>query len=272
MTAFGIALAGLVLVIGALIQYFSTIPSNKVPEKPVALITLLSVGALLGIISIIVSVQTSLLSLTSVIIPSALSLFLAAAVFWLLSQRKTPIGDIKVKVGDQMLPFNATTSEGREFHTSELDGKRTLLKFFRGGWCPYCSAELENFESMLPKLSEYGVTVVALSKDSVEEAAIHKVRDNLSLTLLSDPQLNVIRQYGVEHHKALGGTTDGRKLFGIPLAPPNGFSAMAIPTSLLIDENGIIQWIDQSQDYRLRSGEDIVISAVKSAFELQKAA
>ena len=119
---------------------------------------------------------------------------------------------------------------------------------------------------MQPDLEEYNVSVVALSKDSVEEVAIHKTRDKLSLTLLSDSKLEVIRQYGVEHHKALGSSTGSFMLFGIPLALVPSFKTMAIPTSLLVDENGVIQWIDQTDDYRLRSDNSRVLEAVTDAF------
>ena len=100
----------------------------------------------------------------------------------------------------------------------------------------------------------------------MEEAAIHKNRDNLNLKLLSDAQLAVIRQYGVEHHKAIGFTTGTVMLGGIPLALTPSFKTMAIPTSLLIDENGVIQWIDQADDYRIRSNGERVLQAVQSAF------
>ena len=119
---------------------------------------------------------------------------------------------------------------------------------------------------MQSDLDRYGVSLIALSKDTVEEAATHKTRDQLSLTLLSDPDLEVIRQYGVEHHKALGFTTGTFTLFGIPLALTPSFKTMAIPTSLLVDENGVIRWIDQAEDYRLRSSNDRVFRAVKDAF------
>ncbi len=119
---------------------------------------------------------------------------------------------------------------------------------------------------MQSDLDKYNVTVVALSKDSVEDAARHKIRDKLSLTLLSDSKLEVIRQYGVEHHKAVEFSKGSFVLFGIPLALVPSFKTMAIPTSLLIDESGVIQWIDQADDYRVRSNEDRVLEAVKSAF------
>ena len=119
---------------------------------------------------------------------------------------------------------------------------------------------------MQPDLEKHGVSVVALSKDTVKDAAKQKARDKLSLILLSDPKLEVIRQYGVEHHKAIEFSTGSFTLFGIPLALVPSVKTMAIPTSLLLDENGIIQWIDQADDFRLRSSEDRVLQAIKSVF------
>ncbi len=119
---------------------------------------------------------------------------------------------------------------------------------------------------MQPDLEKHSVSAIALSKDTVEEATIHKNRDNLSLTLLSDSKLTVIRQYGVEHHKSLNFKTGEFMLFGIPLAFSPSFKAMAIPTTLLIDENRVIQWIDQTDDYRIRSDGDRVLKAVKTTF------
>jgi hypothetical protein len=59
---------------------------------------------------------------------------MASTFFYLLSLRKTPVGDLKVKVGDSLLPFEATASDGTRFYTDSLAGKKTLFKFYRGGW------------------------------------------------------------------------------------------------------------------------------------------
>lgn len=116
-------------------------------------------------------------------------------------------------------------------------------------------------------LAPYGVSIVALSKDSVATAAAHRKRDGLALTLLADPELKIIRQYGVEHHKAVEFSTGSFMLFGIPLALFPSFKTMAIPTTLLVDEAGKIAWIDQSEDYRMRSEVAMVLDAVKTAFD-----
>lgn len=119
---------------------------------------------------------------------------------------------------------------------------------------------------MQSELEKLGIHVVALSKDSVEEALIHKDRDGLTLTLLADPKLKVIRQYGVEHHKALNFTTGRFTILGFPVGFGPSFKTMAIPTSMLVDENGVIRWIDQSEDYRVRSDDRRVREAVGSVF------
>ena len=119
---------------------------------------------------------------------------------------------------------------------------------------------------MKSDLEQYGVNVVAISKDDAKTADKHKSRDNLSLTLLADPELAVIRQYGVEHHKALEVSGPSVTVFGITLGFIPSVKKMAIPTSMLIDEQGVIRWIDQTDDYRLRSSEELVMKAVKDVF------
>ena len=266
--AFGLALAGFLVIFGTIIAYFRTIPRGRVPVKVGGIVLKLSVGILLAILAVICTFRGAGPAEPLVLVPAIFSGVMGSAILWLLSQRKIPKGDLQVKVGDKLLPFASTSSDGMSFNSQDLLGKRTLFKFFRGGWCPYCSAELQSFNGLLPDLEKYDVNVVALSKDSVADAAIHKARDHLNFSLLSDPNLDVIKQFGVEHHKALGQSQNTKTLVGgIPFGlSPFSFKTMAIPTSLLVDEDGIIQWIDQTDDYRLRSNAERVMGAVKSAF------
>lgn len=92
---------------------------------------------------------------------------------------------------------------------------------------------------MQPQLAKEGITY-RLSHNTAEEAAIHKKLDGLSRPLLSDPNLEVIRLCGLEHQKALSFTTRRRTIAGIPVAFTPSFKTMAIPISMLVDENGIV--------------------------------
>ena len=115
---------------------------------------------------------------------------------------------------------------------------------------------------MRPIFEAHGVEVVAISKDDVEDARRHRNRDDLSFSLLSDPDLKVHRAYGLVHQKGLEYITF--YVFGVPLGWPTGFQSMAIPTTLLVDEEGIVRWIDQTDDYRLRGDARRIETALAS--------
>ena len=87
-----------------------------------------------------------------------------------------------------------------------------------------------------------------------------------AITLLADPELEVIGRFGLRHHRTLRFSSPVLRLFGLPLGLPVGFEAMAIPTTLLVDEHGIVRWIDQADDYRIRSDAERVTSAIAEVF------
>ena len=131
--AIGLSAASLLWTGATIVVYFSTIPAGKVPAKVTPLVMKLLVGMALAAAAIIWAQQHDALG-AAVIAPASVSAGFAGFVLWLLTQRKTPVGEIKVSVGQSILPFAATTSQGAAFHTDDLSGTRTLLKFFRGGW------------------------------------------------------------------------------------------------------------------------------------------
>lgn len=246
------------------VHYFYKLKKNQVPKTPILLMVGMLVSSIVSIGSLSLSFSDPTSSTVLVVLLALYVLPTSALFSYLLANKATPVGDIKVKTADEILPFKTAS-----FDSASLNGQRTLLKFYRGSWCPYCSAELVMFEELKPKLKEYGVQIMAISNDTVEQQKAHSIRDNISHTLISDPQLNIIRQYGVEHHKAIGATSNNLiSIFGIamPLPWKMKYTPMSIPTSLLIDENGKIVWIDQSDDYRLRASEEAVMGAVKANF------
>ena len=118
---------------------------------------------------------------------------------------------------------------------------------------------------MSPLFEQYGVTVIALSKDTPEIARTHRERDGLNFTLLCDPDLAIIERFGLLHE----GAVEFRTFFlagHFPLGWPTGFKRMAIPTTLLLDEKGIVRWIDQADDYRLRGDRTRTENALKEVF------
>jgi peroxiredoxin len=61
-----------------------------------------------------------------------------------------------------------------------LAGEYSVVLFYRGGWCPYCNAQLRAFQRANDKLAESGARVVALSID--DEATTRATIDRHSLS------------------------------------------------------------------------------------------
>ncbi len=70
--------------------------------------------------------------------------------------------------------------------------------------------------------------------------------------MLSDPKLVVTDAFGLRN-------------LGFHSAPPtDDAEALPIPTSLLVDANGKVLWIDMSENYQRRSKPEVVLAALQA--------
>ncbi|HUE95302.1 MAG TPA: peroxiredoxin-like family protein, partial [Longimicrobiaceae bacterium] len=72
-----------------------------------------------------------------------------------------------------------------------------LLIFYRGGWCPYCSAHLGEIAVMQEELAELGVQILAISPDRPEKLRESIADRELGYQLLSDSEMSATRAFGL---------------------------------------------------------------------------
>lgn len=132
--AIALSVGAYVVVMATWVAYMAKVPSGRVPVWPMGSIIAQCTGIALAVSALVVGYEGSGSLGVTIVVPAGFALLMGPMFLWLLTQRKTPIGNLKVAVGDKLLGFEAMTSEGVSFHSDELAGKRTLLKFFRGGW------------------------------------------------------------------------------------------------------------------------------------------
>lgn len=80
------------------------------------------------------------------------------------------------------------------------DGKRVVLVFYRGGWCPHCKKQLGELAQNQGKIEETGAVVAAISSDSIEDAKALRTNLGLRFELYSDASLAVITKWGVDDY------------------------------------------------------------------------
>ncbi len=81
--------------------------------------------------------------------------------------------------------------------------KPAVLVFYRGGWCPYCNAQLSALRDIMPTLSKLGYQLIAITPDSV--ASINKSLTDtggqkLNYTLLSDANFAASSAFGLAYY------------------------------------------------------------------------
>lgn len=99
---------------------------------------------------------------------------------------------MKLKNGQQFPTITASRVDGGEMTIpQDLEGRRAVLLFYRGHWCPYCRQQLLGFQQAIEQLHELNAEVVALSVDSLEQAQQTVERHKLSFPVL----------YGLDAHE-----------------------------------------------------------------------
>jgi peroxiredoxin len=96
------------------------------------------------------------------------------------------------------------------------------------------------------------VQIVTVSTDLPEEIRKGRGHHRLKAHMLSDRDLAVTDAFGLRNQGIHSGPISG------------GAEALPVPTSLLIDGNGKVLWIDQAENYQRRSGPEVVLAALRT--------
>ena len=121
--------------------------------------------------------------------------------------------------------FTLSDKDGNSVSLSDFIGKKVVLYFYPKDNTPGCTRQACAFASAYKGFTEKNVAVIGVSKDSVASHVRFAEKYSLPFVLLSDPELEAIKAYGVWKEKKLY----GKASFGV------------VRTTFIIDENGIIE-------------------------------
>jgi peroxiredoxin Q/BCP len=109
--------------------------------------------------------------------------------------------------GDAAPDFTLPTDDGGSVSLRDLRGRKVIVYFYPAAMTPGCTKQACDFTDSLSSLEAAGYTVVGISPDKPEKLAKFRDRDHLTITLLSDPDKSVMKQYGAFGEKSLYGKT-----------------------------------------------------------------
>ena len=129
-----------------------------------------------------------------------------------------------LETGTTAPDFTLPDQNGKNHSLKEYRGKKVILYFYPKDNTPGCTKQACGYSALLPPIEEKGAIVLGVSKDSVVSHKRFEEKQNLSITILSDPERKVIEAYDVWKEKK----NYGKVSMGV------------VRTTYLIDENGII--------------------------------
>lgn len=147
--------------------------------------------------------------------------------------------------------------------------KPTILIVYRGGWCPYCNAQLNRLMKIEDQLTALGFQLIAVSPDSNKNTKDMKQKDGLSYTLLTDNKLELSKALGLAYFLDKEVEAKYRNKLGVPFIDINGDSrvSLPVPAVYIFDQQGKVHYQYISPKFQVRVDEQILLKNAKQAMQ-----
>jgi peroxiredoxin len=157
-------------------------------------------------------------------------------------------------VGAKIPEFQLQDHDGKTISSSALLAKgRLVLSFIRGRWCPFCVAQMEAMNLILPEIELAGATLAAISPQTVQQSFFMRDQHKLRFPLFSDAGNNVARQFGLTYRVANEQEALYRKAFvNLPVVNGDDSWELPIPATYIIDRDGTVLYASANEDYAER--------------------
>ena len=127
-------------------------------------------------------------------------------------------------IGTKAPDFTLPDQNGDMHALKDYRGRKVILYFYPKDNTAGCTKQACSYTAMRPQFAEKGAVILGISKDTVASHKRFEEKQNLGITLLADPERQVIEAYDVWKEKKLYGKT----------------SMGVVRTTYLIDEDGTI--------------------------------
>lgn len=151
--------------------------------------------------------------------------------------------------------------DGKEINIkSHINGKATVLVFFRGGWCPYCNAQLSGLQQIEKEITALGFQIVAITPDKVADIPSDIEKGKLTYQLLSDSKINVGSAFGIAYrNEATIKNYNGL----LQKASGEEHGILPVPSVFIIDKTGKILFEYINPNIKERLNEKVLLAILK---------
>ncbi|MBB1243600.1 thioredoxin-dependent thiol peroxidase [Streptomyces durbertensis] len=131
----------------------------------------------------------------------------------------------RLQPGDPAPAFTLPDADGKEVSLADYAGRKVIVYFYPAALTPGCTKQACDFTDNLELLADAGYDVIGVSPDKPEKLARFREKEELSVTLVGDPEKEVLTAYGAFGEKKLY----GKVVTGV------------IRSTVIVDEDGKVE-------------------------------
>ena len=164
-----------------------------------------------------------------------------------------------LSVGDRIPELTIKNINNESVLLTELvKEQKTILLFYRGGWCPYCNKQLSAIGESLEEINTLGYQIVGISPDSSEELKKSIAKNNINYTLLSDSNSELSTAMGIAFKAP-------EKYSSMLLNYSDDLNSgiLPVPSIFILNTAGVILYEYVNADYKERISQEELINALK---------
>ncbi|MBB3047389.1 peroxiredoxin [Litorivivens lipolytica] len=169
-----------------------------------------------------------------------------AYVFWY--SRLGRSDNALLKAGQALPDFELEDADGNAIPSRKLLGRKLILLFYRGNWCPLCVAQVRELAERYRELAERGVDVALVSPQPHKQTRELAAKFDVPLQFFVDRDGRAARKLNILHE---GGIAAGISGYGVDTV---------LPTVLMVDEQGTLLYADLTDNYRVRPEPEAFLS------------
>ena len=132
---------------------------------------------------------------------------------------------VRLSPGDPAPEFTLPDADGAPVSLSGYRGRRVIVYCYPAALTPGCTTQAVDFTAAAGELAQAGLDIIGISPDEPEKLMRFREKEQLGITLVSDPAKTVLQAYGAYGPKKLY----GREVVGV------------IRSTFIIDAEGRIE-------------------------------
>ncbi|MER7794247.1 thioredoxin-dependent thiol peroxidase [Streptomyces sp. NPDC097640] len=113
----------------------------------------------------------------------------------------------RLQPGDTAPAFTLPDADGNPVSLADYAGRKVIVYFYPAALTPGCTKQACDFTDNLDLLAQHGYDVVGISPDKPEKLAKFRDKENLKVTLVGDPDKEILQAYGAFGEKKMYGKT-----------------------------------------------------------------